>query len=907
MTIVGEGDLGDYMDPTVRYVPLEPIENHMNDVDRSRLVKYLDPEFIDAEVDSKAKDAGQLELEHKEKIDTEFDLDEAIANELRGVNLQEAMLNPREYQYELYQKALEENVIVVLDTGAGKTLISVMLIKSMVLQEREARLTRFETKLAFFLVERVPLVFQQASVIKANCDVNLEQMCGEMEVDTWSEKRWKQIFEENDVCVMTAQIFLDTLRHGFISLDKVHLLIFDECHHATKRHPFNLIMREFYDRCPLGNRPKIFGMTASPMHSRSSVQQLEKNLDARVYTAKNLEELNQSINKGQEITVEYHSPPFYNETPLSAQVREKLGNIPRYRRCFIITSGILSTLGPWCSDYMWKIMLTDLEKKMSRATQNLDREALMQEDLALKETHEFIDTVPFPRNPDVYNTELFSPKIQLLIKILNIFVNKSTDFCGIVFVERRHTAVAIQKLIESLDCLNNARCSVLTGHGSTEEGDIQMTFKEQNKIIEKFRTGELNLLIATNVAEEGLDIQPCNVVIRFDFFHTLIAYIQSRGRARKKDSKYVVLVESQNMSQHNNFQDFRALEAEMKTFCQILPSERNVANKFSVGQDLELDSSDEEDSDEEDYLEYSIIVPETGATITKQNAVPLLHKYCSSLPSDSFCVLKPIFETITTGQGFVCKLTLPSNAAIQELTSPVVRSKTQAKALVALQACEQLRSLNALDNHLLPHNYRREILGEMAPQFDENGYIIGVEDNSDLLQAQVNHTSVRRAETVYTEANQNKEPNPVIDQNVPEAHLLLSEQQESNVLAEDPKEPESQMNDLATENNLLDLGEPDGPFSCWFTVFEVQLEGNQFEEIPYRRLCLISKKPFPTFPDLKLFHKSNPFMVKVRNIETEVVFERETILLLSDYMLKLMLVLINKKFHCPIVDIPYYI
>lgn len=78
-----------------------------------------------------------------------------------------------------------------------------------------------KTKLAFFLVERVPLVFQQASVIQANCDLVVEQMCGEMDVDNWTEKRWKQIFEESDVCVMTAQIFLDTLYHGFLSLEKV--------------------------------------------------------------------------------------------------------------------------------------------------------------------------------------------------------------------------------------------------------------------------------------------------------------------------------------------------------------------------------------------------------------------------------------------------------------------------------------------------------------------------------------------------------------------------------------------------------------------------------------------------------------------------------------------------------------
>jgi endoribonuclease Dicer len=76
------------------------------------------------------------------------------------------------------------------------------------------------------LVERVPLVFQQANVILSNCDVVIEQMCGEMDVDNWSERKWKQIFEDSDVCVMTAQIFLDCLYHGFLSLEKVIHLLF---------------------------------------------------------------------------------------------------------------------------------------------------------------------------------------------------------------------------------------------------------------------------------------------------------------------------------------------------------------------------------------------------------------------------------------------------------------------------------------------------------------------------------------------------------------------------------------------------------------------------------------------------------------------------------------------------------
>lgn len=67
-------------------------------------------------------------------------------------------------------------------------------------------------------------MFQQASVIEANCDARVQSMCGQMDVDSWSEKKWRQIFEENDVCVMTAQIFLDTLRHGFIHMEQVSFL-----------------------------------------------------------------------------------------------------------------------------------------------------------------------------------------------------------------------------------------------------------------------------------------------------------------------------------------------------------------------------------------------------------------------------------------------------------------------------------------------------------------------------------------------------------------------------------------------------------------------------------------------------------------------------------------------------------
>lgn len=54
---------------------------------------------------------------------------------------------------------------------------------------------------------------------------------------------------------------------------------------------------------------------------------------------------------------------------------------------------------------------------------------------------------------------------------------------------------------------------------------------------------QLNLLVATKVGEEGLDIQTCCLVIRFDLPESVSSFIQSRGRARMPKSEYIFLVD----------------------------------------------------------------------------------------------------------------------------------------------------------------------------------------------------------------------------------------------------------------------------------------------------------------------------------------------------------------------------
>lgn len=53
----------------------------------------------------------------------------------------------------------------------------------------------------------------------------------------------------------------------------------------------------------------------------------------------------------------------------------------------------------------------------------------------------------------------------------------------------------------------------------------------------------MNILITTDVAEEGIDMPNCSFVIRFDLPKTVRSYVQSRGRARQADSNFLVMLE----------------------------------------------------------------------------------------------------------------------------------------------------------------------------------------------------------------------------------------------------------------------------------------------------------------------------------------------------------------------------
>ena len=195
---------------------------------------------------------------------------------------------PRPYQLALLRRAEKENVIVFLETGSGKTLVAILLINSIL--DNPSCLKRK----CIFVVNQILLVNQQGRVLRESTTHPVGLFHGHMSgsAESWDKSAWESEYLKYDVMVMTAQIFLDHLRHAYVKLGDIGLLVFDECHHARKSHPYNLIMREFYFFTAVEERPKVLGLTASPIavgvkkgHSEMRLHnqwlELEQNLVSR--------------------------------------------------------------------------------------------------------------------------------------------------------------------------------------------------------------------------------------------------------------------------------------------------------------------------------------------------------------------------------------------------------------------------------------------------------------------------------------------------------------------------------------------------------------------------------------------------------------------------------------------------
>jgi len=168
--------------------------------------------------------------------------------------------DPRKYQLALFEECKKKNTIVYLGTGKGKTFVAILCI-------RNAQSAFAEKKQTWFIVPSVALAVQQSQTLRSNLPFKIETACSYV---TYSEKAREKLASA-DVLVATHGSALDLLKHynDMFNLSRVNLMILDECHNATKNHPYVSIMRCFYDKIPRENRPRIVASIIIPLLTQS--------------------------------------------------------------------------------------------------------------------------------------------------------------------------------------------------------------------------------------------------------------------------------------------------------------------------------------------------------------------------------------------------------------------------------------------------------------------------------------------------------------------------------------------------------------------------------------------------------------------------------------------------------------
>ncbi|GFF41577.1 dicer-like protein 1 [Aspergillus udagawae] len=630
----------------------------------------------------------------------------SIAHLVAKQDLGSGMLDPREYQIELFERAKAQNTIAVLDTGSGKTLIAVLLLRHTILNELDNRADGKPHRVSFFLVDSVTLAYQQAAVLRNNIDQNVAHFFGAMGTDLWDKRTWDEHLQQNMVIVCTAEILHQCLLNSYVKMDQINLLIFDEAHHAKKDHPYARIIRDSYFKAQSSQRPRVFGMTASPIDTKGDITEaatrLETLLDSRIATTSKMTLLREVVSRPIEKVWAYNRLESAFATELYKLMDARYGNIKVLEGVFRFAWHATSELGKWCSDRAWWHALSDdvlpkLEGNISKLvdlnTSNAEHGAGFKDIIRLREASDTVKNYSFA-DPDIPGE--LSPKVQLLRMELSKHFSHATGTKCIVFTQKRYTAKILNELFAVLN-IPHLRPGVLIGVRPGDIGGMNITFRQQFLALVKFRTGEINCLFATSVAEEGLDIPDCNLVVRFDLYRTLIQYVQSRGRARHCTSTYAIMVEKDNAEHEGRLKEVREAEKTMQRFCETLPEDRILH-----GNDHDLDSLLQEEEGRRTFT-----VKSTGAKLTYHSAIAILARYASSLQYEKETVPQVTYVVSPVSSAYVCEVILPEKSPIRGLTGSPAMRKAVAKQSAAFDTCLLLRKNRLLDDYFNSIYHRR--------------------------------------------------------------------------------------------------------------------------------------------------------------------------------------------------------
>lgn len=649
--------------------------------------------------------------------------------------MEEAQDPLRSYQWEMLETCLRRNTIVVMPTGSGKTRVAIERIR------RE--LEQSDSTLTWFLANSVELSGQHHRTLTQHLPAyNILSLTGADGVDNWSDQHtWDRLLSGVRVMVGTPKVLLDALSHGFVKISRLGLLIFDEAHHCIKNHPMNSIMTHFYH--PAKSRgealPHITALTASPVTNPKvgSLEQLEKSLNARVATpTRSLDELMRHVYPPHIEIVSYEPviTPMYPgvsnmcRTLHSAVLHYDFHNDPwvlELRQCDDERSQrsldkVFDKRKTKCSEQLAvldrsariiccqlgfgpaEIFIRDRIEQYQRAAV---RDILVPDSTVLEQQHllgilEGVLRQPFTTvQGSLSPQDVISAKAQCLISLLQAHAGRvcngeDREVKAIIFARERSTVTSLCALLQALPKItNHYQVGCFLGTSSFDSrGNISngVNAKQQAQDLKDFRNEVKNLIIATSVLEEGIDVQACNLVINFDAPDTLVAFLQRRGRVRQKHSSYYVLAEMDDTK--IDPAKWQAEEARMQH--QYMDDNRAQAAAESM--------------DELAASERCYGVPSTGALLTLNEAKAHLFHFCSTSTehANNYIDTRPDFHAVQIGiKQWEATVTLPSFVHANLRTARSSQSWHSEAAAVkdaAFEAYVTLHKAGLLSDNLLP-------------------------------------------------------------------------------------------------------------------------------------------------------------------------------------------------------------
>ena len=240
---------------------------------------------------------------YKEEMDfPQFKKEKSMVEEKKENIIEKKILIPRDYQLKIYNEAKDRNSIIFMETGKGKTFLSIMLMSRVlgidIVENPNIDISKIDkSKKIIFLICDTALVKQQSEAINKILGIEVGILQGKKQKKSKNDYiEFRKLWESKNIFVAIHNVIYKLLSCGFLRFSEISMLIFDECHHADSSHPYNDIMNEFYFFYKKKNNntqlPLILGLTASPLKTsiKSDIQlsaykafiTLSENLDSEI-------------------------------------------------------------------------------------------------------------------------------------------------------------------------------------------------------------------------------------------------------------------------------------------------------------------------------------------------------------------------------------------------------------------------------------------------------------------------------------------------------------------------------------------------------------------------------------------------------------------------------------------------